>query len=87
METTLGKPIPAVDKAARKALRDLKLIGIEGAVDELQGEIIARMATGKKVKIKLKAMSPEMTRIRIKVGVVGDKTLAEQIMRRIQREL
>jgi hypothetical protein len=87
LQAVVNAPVPAVDKATRKALRELNLVGIEGAVDQLQGEIVARMATGKKVRIKLKSIGPDQTRVRIRVGTVGDKTLAEQIMRRIQREL
>ena len=87
LEATLDQPIAEIDKAARKALRDLKLVGVGGAGDELQGEITGQMATGKKVRVKLKALGSEQTRVRIRVGTVGDKTLAEQIMRRIQQEL
>jgi len=87
LEATLSQPIAEIDHATRTALRDLKLTGIKGVVDELQGVISAQLATGKKVRIKLKAVGFEQTRVRIKIGTVGDKTSAEQIMRRIQREL
>jgi hypothetical protein len=87
LEATLDQPIAKVDQATRKALRDLKLGGIAGVVDELQGDISAQLASGKKVRIKLKAVGSDQTRVRIKIGTVGDKTSAEQIMRRIQKEL
>ena len=45
-----------------------------------------RMASGKKVRVKLKAVDFEQTKLRIRVGTVGDKTLSEQILRHIQKE-
>ncbi|MCP4899176.1 MAG: DUF3568 family protein [bacterium] len=87
LEANFHEPLPELERATRVALKELKLVGIEGSVDKLQGEVTARMASGKKVRVKLKALDFEETKLRIRVGTVGDKTLSEQILRHIKREL
>lgn len=87
LEATFDEPLPKLERASREALEELNFVAIQGSVDKLEGSVTAQMASGKKVRIKLKAIDFEQTRIKIRVGTVGDKALSEQILRHIQREL
>lgn len=80
-------PLPKIEQATRATLEELDLVGVDATVDKLRGEITARMADGTRVNIWLKAAGFERTIIDIRVGRLGDRTLAEQIIRHIERRL
>jgi len=79
--------IDAVYAAAQKAVDDLDLVPVRSSKDALSAEIIARDAQDKKVTIKLKRQTDNITKISIRVGIVGDKTKAELIYREIADNL
>ncbi len=87
LEATLDEPLPELEKATLEALEELKLVGVQSAIDGLEGNITAQMASGKKVWIRLRATGFEQTKIGIRVGAIGDKPVSVQILRHIQREL
>lgn len=87
LETTLTHPLPEVEEATREAFVELDLVAVDGAVDGLKGELTARMADGTKVRVKMKALDFGSTRVKIRLGTLGDKAASEQILRYIQRGL
>ncbi len=87
LKDTLEAPLPRLDTVTRATLADLGMVGIEGAVDKLQGKITARMADGTQVWIWLKAVDFNATDIKIRVGTLGDRAISEQILRHIKRSL
>jgi hypothetical protein len=87
LESALASSMPDVVNATTATLADLELVGIDSTVDRLKGEITARMAVGTKVTIKLEAVDFETTSIRIKVGTFGDRSVALQILRNIEKRL
>ncbi len=87
LKDTLDAALPKVDTVTRATLADLGMVGIEGAVDKLKGEITARMADGTQVRIWLKAVDFTSTEIKIRVGTLGDKAVSEQILRHVKRNL
>ena len=87
LESTLAGPMPDVVNATTATLTDLELVGIDSTVDRLKGKITARMAVGTKVSINLEAVDFENTSIRIKVGTFGDRSIALQILRNIEKRL
>jgi hypothetical protein len=87
LESTLAGSMPDVVNATTATLTDLELVAIDSTVDRLKGKITARMAVGTKVSINLEAVDFDNTRIRIKVGTFGDRSIALQILRNIEKRL
>jgi len=87
LETNIRHPLDRVEAASRTALEKLDLVAIDSAVDGLEGKLTARMASGSKVTVKLKALDLSSTGVSVRVGTFGDKAASEQIMRYIDREL
>jgi ABC-type glycerol-3-phosphate transport system substrate-binding protein len=87
LESALAGAMPEVVEATKATLTDLELVGIDSAVDGLKGKITARMAVGTKVQIGLEAIDFESTSIRIKVGTFGDRSVALQILRNVEKRL
>lgn len=86
-KATLPAALPKVEKASKKALKNLELTAVGATADKLEGTVTGMMADGTKVRIKLKAVGFHSTEVRIRVGTVGDRTVSEQILRHIRREL
>ena len=80
-------PMLDVAAAAERAFADLRLVGVDRAVDGLKGKVTASMADGTGVRVKLKAMDFETTKFSIKIGPFGDKAMSQQVARYIAREL
>lgn len=87
LESVLAGAMPEVVEATTATLTDLELVGIDSTVDGLKGKITARMAVGTKVQIGLEAIDFESTSIRIKVGTFGDRSVALQILRNVEKRL
>jgi len=87
LETVFQHPLDKVAAATRTALEKLDLVAIDSAVDGLEGKLSARMASGSKVTVKLKALDLASTNVSVRVGTFGDKAASEQIIRYIDREL
>ncbi len=89
LETDVSEDIDTLYAASRKALNDLGLNIIEGkgGKDALSATIVARDAEDKKVQIKLKSISDEMTELSIRVGVFGNETKSQLIYNKILENL
>ena len=89
LDTDVSEDIDTLYAASRKALDDLGLNIIEGkgGKDALSATIVARDAEDKKVQIKLKSISDEMTELSIRVAVFGDETKSQLIYNKILENL
>jgi len=87
LKKTLPASLPRISEVTQQTLGELDLVGVDAVIDKLKGEITARMADGTKVKIHLKAVDFERTTVQIKVGLLGDPAVSEQIFRHIERAL
>lgn len=87
LEAVLAKPLPEVEKAAAAALEGLDFVAVDSVTDKLKGEVTARMADGTKVSVHLKSLDLEQTRVRVRVGTLGDKAVSEQVLRHIERRV
>jgi len=87
VKATLAAALPDVEAASRRALENLELTAVSSTTDKLEGTVTGIMADGTRAKIRLKAVDFHSTELRIRVGRVGDRTVSEQILRHIQREL
>lgn len=81
--------IDQVYAAAKKAAEDLKLhvISSEGGKDELSASLVARDAADKRVSIKLKTMTQDVTKISIRIGTFGSQTKQRLIYSKIRENL
>ena len=87
LKGAVDAPLAETEQAARTVFDELGLVAVEGTVDKLEGNLSAIMASGKKVRVKLKAVDFDTTEVRVRVGTFGDRSISEQIMRHLQREL
>jgi hypothetical protein len=79
--------LPRLHDASVAALKELKLVIIEDAEDGMVGKIMAMTADDKEVRVKLDRISPETTEVTVSVGVMGDKSRAQQILNAIREKL
>jgi len=87
LEVNYTKPYEMVWEATNKALRDLEIAIEKSEKDELGARIDARRADGTKVVIKLKRRPSGITRVKIRVGLLGSQEAADFIERAIERNL
>lgn len=87
LEETIDRALPDVQKATEGALSDLELVGINATADKLKGEVSGRMADGTKVVVWLKAVDFESTKVTIRAGTMGDKSISLQVLRHIKKRL
>lgn len=84
LEKEIKAPLPAVQKASLKALKSLDLHLEKNQMDKLKGIIRAESVDGTKIYIKLKALDFHTTRVRIRVGTLGDKDLSQHILKTLE---
>lgn len=74
-------------KASKRAIKKLNFHITDTSKDDLYGEIVARGAKDRKVVIKLKKQSDQVTEIGIRVGFFGDETTSRLILDEIKKYL
>lgn len=73
--------------ATQHALAAMELAKIDDHKTGLDAQLISRTALDKKVEVKLERVSDKLTKIRIRVGVIGDEALSLAILDKIKAEL
>jgi len=86
LQTNLEAPLQRSVAATNSAVDTLGFMKISEEVDKLAGEIIARTAQDKKIKIKLNKVTENTTKISIRVGMFGDKTLSYSLLEEIKKK-
>ncbi|MCF6159345.1 MAG: DUF3568 family protein [wastewater metagenome] len=74
-------------EAAQKTMEDLEFVVTSKEKDALTARLIARGANDKKIVVRLKKISEELTEVRIRVGTFGDESLARQILEKLKKNL
>lgn len=87
LEVNYTKPYEQVWQATNMALKDLEMAIEESEKDQLGAKIKALRADGTKVVIKLKRRPSGITRVKIRVGMLGDQEASDFIERAIERNL
>lgn len=87
LRDTIQAPLPRVNRACAQASKMMGFHTRKNVSDRLKGKMTAEMADGTKVYIWLKSAGPGITKIRIRVGYMGDRELSNQILRRIKNLL
>jgi hypothetical protein len=85
LETNLEAPLERTIEATNRAIDNLEFVKISEEADKLTGEITARTAQDKKIKIKLDKVTDNTTKISIRVGVFGDKALSYSLLEEIKK--
>ena len=67
-------------KAAIDALEELRFAVLYREKDAIYSRIEAATAADTDIKIKMKKTSDALTEIRIRVGVIGNKTLSQRLL-------
>jgi hypothetical protein len=87
LSTDLTHHLDAVFGAAQRALGQLEIVKIDDKRTRVDAQILSRTATDKKIVINLYRVTDTLTKVEIKVGLVGDETLSRLILDRIVSEL
>lgn len=87
LESTVPSSLAKSMQATRAAVEQLKLIKISDKEDALAGVFVARTADDKRIEVKLTAVGEGMTKVQIRVGVFGDRTVSTAVFDRIKANL
>lgn len=87
LESLLDQPYPKVVEATRAALKDLEYARNSEKKDALEAELIYRTALDKKVTIRINRTGDKLTKVRIRIDLLGDEKLSKVILERIQASL
>lgn len=87
LESSLEADLGTAYAAAQRALAKLEFARIEERQSGLDARLVHRTALDKRVEIRLKKVTDRLTKIEIRVGVVGDQELSLTLLDKIQAEL
>ncbi len=87
LEEVISLPVPRVHSAVRKGLSDLKISITEDKGDSLTAEVNGLLADGTKVWIDVDTVSASASKLTIRVGYLGDKTLSLRIRDAVKKHL
>jgi len=74
-------------KAAGKAIEQLKFAKVSEKQDALLATIVARNADDKRIEIRVEADGANRTKVKIRIGVIGDESLSLAILDKIKANL
>ncbi len=87
LESSLEAGLDDAYAAAQRALDKLEFARIDQRKSGLDAQLVHRTALDKKVEIKLKKVTERLTKIEIRVGIVGDQELSLTLLDKIRAEL
>lgn len=87
LATSLEHELDDVYRAAQVALAKQEFAKIEERKSGLDAQLVHRTALDKRVEIKLEKITDRLTKLRIRVGLVGDQDLSLAILEKIKAEL
>jgi hypothetical protein len=87
LQTTVDAPLERVARASVEAVRDLKFTDEAAKTDAISGVITAKTAKDEKVTITLTGINYQQTVVDIRVGLISDKAVATEILKRINKNL
>ena len=74
-------------KAAGKAIEQLKFAKVSEKQDALLATIVARNADDKRIEIRVEADGANRTKVKIRIGEIGDESLSLAILDKIKANL
>lgn len=87
MRITYGKPYEEVWDASVEAVREMEFRILTDVRDTVVGHIDAQMGDGTDVDVAVKKLDDEVTRVEIRIGVVGDERISNFIREKIDSHL
>lgn len=87
LEQQINKPLGQVHTAALAAMKDLELPVHENQKDALNAKIRSQFVDGDKVWIDIESLTGSSSKIKIRVGVMGDEKKSLRILDIINRRL
>lgn len=84
LQATPAQTLETTERATNQALTQLELIKISEKKDAFVALFVARTADDKKVEIKLTKLSPDTTKVQIRVGLFGDEARSLAILEKIK---
>jgi hypothetical protein len=87
LEASLEANLDTAYAATQRALAELEFAMIDQSRSGVDARLVHRTALDKKVEIKLKKDTERLTKIEIRVGVVGDQELSLTLLDKIRAEL
>ena len=83
----LNAPLDEVWEASVSTVEEMGLDITDKTKDGLAGAIVAMRADGKEVRIVLKALQGEITRVTMRIGVLGDQETSRLLLEMIKEKL
>lgn len=74
-------------RAVNRALDSFKFAKVSEKSDALVAIVVARTAEDKKIEVKVERLTDKTTKVRIRVGLLGDEALSMQLWERIKAKL
>jgi hypothetical protein len=87
LRSTVAHNISSTWRATEAAARQLQLEVRESSADQTAAKLSAKNAAGSDITIRLVRESAQVTELRIRVGLMGDKKISEQILEQIKANL
>lgn len=87
MVVNLEHDLDAVFTASQRALGKLEFTKIDDHKSGVDAQLVTRTALDKRVEIKLTQVTKTLTKVQIRVGLVGDQGLSLTILEKIKAEL
>lgn len=87
LNSSLEADLTSSYQAAQRALAKLEFARIEERQSGVDARLIHRTALDKRVEIKLQKTTDRLTKVQIRVGIVGDQELSMTLLEKIRAEL
>jgi hypothetical protein len=87
MQASVEHNLGTTFAASQRALQNLQFARIDDRQSGVDAQLISRTALDKRVEIKLKKVTDGLTKVHIRVGVIGDQELSLTILEKIKAEL
>lgn len=79
--------LPQVYRATQRALHKLEFAKISEESSAVDAHLLYRTALDRKIEIKLRKTSNQLTDLRIRIDLIGDQALSRTILDQIKAEL
>jgi hypothetical protein len=87
LEASVENNLDATYRATQRALAALEFAKISEHKSALDAGLVSRTALDKKVEVKLTKVTDKLTKVQIRIGLVGDQQLSLTILDKIKAEL
>ena len=87
LRATVEATPPQAIAAAETALNNMEISVLSSESDALEGEIKARTAQDRRVRIRVREETDATSEVRIRIGTMGDRKMSQRIYDRIRDHL